>query len=298
MQQPGTERITTELDAQAQLGEGSIWHPRENKLYWVNIEGKSLHIYDPSTKKDQSFLFEHMIGTVVPVESGGALVALQNGIHFFNAQTGELRFIDNPIPDTNIRFNDGKCDPAGRFWVGTMDLGFKEGVASLYKMDTGKTIHKMLDGVTISNGIVWTADKKTMYYVDSHLGRIDAFDYENTDGCICNRRTVLSIPQEMGSPDGMTIDSEGMLWVALWGGNSVGRFDPLTGALLQKIAVPAPQVSSCAFGGKNLDVLYITTARGGMLDEALAAYPLSGGLFSVKPGVKGVEAEFYKGKFG
>lgn len=289
------KKATLEIDAKAQLGEGALWHPTENKLYWVNIEGKTLHIYDPVTRENKSFWVGERVGTVVPVEKGGVLVALQNGIHFLNTQTGALCFIANPLTDINIRFNDGKCDPSGRFWVGSMHLAFTEGAASLYRMDTDQTVHKILDGVTVSNGIAWTKDRKTMYYVDSHLRRIDAFDYNDADGSVTNRRTVVTVPAGGGSPDGIALDAEGNIWAALWGANAVGRFNPLTGELLQKIEVPAPNVSSCAFGGKDLDTLYITTARGELKEAQLTAYPLSGGLFSVKPGVKGVPAEFYRG---
>ena len=295
MHYPHSEKAILEIDARAQLGEGALWHPTENKLYWVNIEGRMLHIYNPVTKENQSLLVKERVGTVVPVESGGVLVALQNGIHFINTQTGALQFIANPLTGTNIRFNDGKCDPSGRFWVGSMHLQFTEGVASLYRMNRDKTVHKMLDGVTVSNGIAWTKDKKTMYYVDSYLRRIDAFDYDDADGAITNRRIVVTIPEGGGSPDGIALDEEGNIWAALWGANAVGRFDPRTGKLLQKIEVPAPNVSSCAFGGKNLDTLYITTARGELSKAQLEAYPLSGGLFSAKPGVKGVPAEFFRG---
>lgn len=295
MHYPHSEKAILEIDAGAQLGEGALWHPTENKLYWVNIEDSMLYIYDPVTKENQSLSVKERVGTVVPVESGGALVALQNGIHFINTQTGALQFIANPLTSTNIRFNDGKCDPSGRFWVGSMHLQFTEGVASLYRVNRDKTVHKMLDGVTVSNGIAWTKDRKTMYYVDSHLRRIDAFDYDDTDGAITNRRVVVTIPEGGGSPDGIALDEEGNIWAALWGANAVGRFDPRTGKLLQKIEVPAPNVSSCAFGGKNLDILYITTARGELSEAQLEAYPLSGGLFSAKPGVKGVPAEFFRG---
>jgi sugar lactone lactonase YvrE len=290
-----SKKVTLEIDAKAQLGEGALWHPTENKLYWVNIEGRTLHIYDPVTRENQSFWVKERVGTVVPVKNGGALVALQNGIHFIDTRTGRLQFIVNPLTNDNIRFNDGKCDPSGWFWVGSMHLRFAEGAASLYRMDKDRTIHKMLDGVTVSNGIAWTKNKKTMYYVDSHLRRIDAFDYNDADGTLTNRRAVVTIPEGGGSPDGISLDAEGKIWAALWGANAVGRFDPQTGELLQKIEVPAPNVSSCAFGGKNLDTLYITTARGELSEAQLAAYPLSGGLFSVKPGVSGVPAEFYGG---
>lgn len=285
------------LDAKATLGEGSIWQPKENKLYWIDIEGKTLHIYDPVTNKDKQFPLGSRVGTVVPVKGGGALVALQSGIKKIDTKTGKLTFIDNPLPDTvNLRFNDGKCDPSGRFWVGTMALDSRRKGAVLYRMDSDKTIHMMLDSVTISNGIVWTADKKTMYYNDTPTGTIQAFDYNDKTGAISNRRVVIRIPKGGGGPDGMTIDADGNLWVALWGSGTVGKFDPHTGQLLQKVIVPAPNVSSCAFGGKNLETLYITTARTWLSPGKLKEFPLSGGLFSVKPGVRGVPAEFYKEK--
>lgn len=284
------------LDAKAMLGEGSIWHPKENKLYWIDIEGKALHIYDPATKQDKSFDVGSRIGTVVPVKNGGALVALQNGIHFMDTKTGKLTFINNPLPDPNIRFNDGKCDPSGRFWVGSMAMDSRRKGAVLYRMDKDKTIHTMLDSVIISNGIVWTADKKTMYYNDTPTGTVQGFDYDDKTGEITNRRVVVKIPRGGGGPDGMTIDADGNLWVALWGSGTVGKFDPKTGELLQKVIVPAQNVTSCAFGGKDLKTLYITTARVGVNEDKLKEFPFSGGLFSVKPGVRGVSAEFYKGK--
>ena len=284
------------LDEKTILGEGSIWHPTENKLYWIDIEGKILHIYDPVLKVDKQLKVGSRVGTVVPVQSGGALLALQNGIQKIDTKTGKLTFLTNPLIDSNIRFNDGKCDPSGRFWVGTMALDSRKKGGVLYRFDKDKTVHLMLDSVSISNGIVWTADKKTMYYNDTPTGTIQAFDYDDTNGNITNRRVAVKIPNGIGAPDGMTIDVEGNLWVALWGGGIVGKFNPLTGELLQKIKVPAPNVSSCAFGGKNLDILFITTARQWMNEEQLKKFPLSGGLFSVKPGVRGVRAEFYKGK--
>ena len=280
------------LDAKAILGEGSLWHPTEKKLYWINIEKGELHIYDPATKKDQHFNLGARVGTVVPVKSGGALVALQTGIHFIDTKTGKLTLLNNPLPD-NIRFNDGKCDPAGRFWVGSMGLNFKKGAASLYRFDTDKSIHTMVKDVTCSNGIVWSSDKKTMYYTDTPTGNVDAFDYDETTGNISNRRTVVKVPE--GYPDGMTIDSEDKLWVALYGGYGVAKFDPLTGKLLSKVNVPAPNVTSCAFGCDDLKTLYITTATENMKKEDLEKYPQAGGVFSIPVGVKGVPANFYTG---
>jgi sugar lactone lactonase YvrE len=281
------------LVAQATLGEGSLWHPIEKKLYWIDIEGKTLHIYDPKSSKDEIIPVGERIGTVVPIKGGGVLVALQNGIHKLDTKTGQLEFLNNPLPDANFRFNDGKCDPSGRFWVGSMAMDSRKQKAALYRFDGDKTIREMRDSVTISNGIVWTADKKTMYYNDTPTLSVQAFDYDDKTGSISNGRVAIKIPRGMGAPDGMSIDAEGKLWVALWGGYCVARFDPLTGELMQKISVPAPHVSSCAFGGENLETLYITTARAWVSEEKLKEFPLSGGLFAVKPGVRGVPALFY-----
>ena len=282
------------VDAKALLGEGSIWHPLENKLYWIDIEGKLLHIYDPVTKMDMHHNCGARIGTVVHVQSGGALVALQNGIHKIDTETGELTFMINPLNDPAIRFNDGKCDPSGRFWVGTYALDGRKEVAVLYRFDPDKSIHLMLKNITNSNGVVWSADKKMMYYIDTPTQAVQGFDYDDETGQISNGRVVVHIPKKEGAPDGMAIDNEGKLWIALWRGGAVGRFDPLTGKMLEKIKVPAPQVSSCAFGGKDLKTLYITTARKSLSEDELKDFPLSGGLFAVEPGVQGVPTHFFR----
>ncbi len=284
------------LDAKTTLGEGSIWHPDEKLLYWIDIEGKALHVYDPAAATDRVIPVGSRIGTVVPASKGEMVVALQSGITRIDPRTGKMTLLNAPLTDPKVRFNDGKCDPSGRFWVGTMALDTHKYGAVLYRYDTDGSIHTLLDSVTISNGIVWTKDKKTMYYNDTPTGTVQAFDYDDKTGAISRRRVAITIPPGSGSPDGMTIDNEDKLWVALWGGSMVARFDPITGQLLQKVLVPAPNVTSCAFGGKNLDILYITTARLGMRPDQLTRFPLSGGLFSVKPGVKGVKAEFYKGR--
>lgn len=280
------------LDAKAILGEGAIWHPAEKKLYWVDIEGMKFHVFDPETKKDHHFPVGSRIGTVVPVKGGGAIVALQKGIHTIDTNTGELTLVSQPLTDPDIRFNDGKCDPAGRFWVGTMHLAVKENTAVLYRLNKKGKAEQVLDQLTISNGIVWTADSKTMYLIDTPTGNVQAFDYHQERGEIKNGRVVIRIPSSEGHPDGMTIDEEGKLWIALYGGWGVVCCDPASGELLEKINVPVPNTTSCAFGGEKLDTLYITTARNGLADEELNKFPLSGGIFAAKPGAKGVKANF------
>jgi sugar lactone lactonase YvrE len=292
----GPTTISAELllRAQAALGEGCIWHHGEQRLYWVDIDGCSWHIYDPKTGIDQCSPVPSKVGTVVPVENGDVLVPLQNGIHQINLANGELSFLVNPITSANIRFNDGKCDPSGRFWVGTIAMDGTPGAAALYRLDWDGSLHEMLQKVTISNGIVWTSDRRTMYYNDTPTQCVQGFDYDNETGNISSRRIAIQIPETDGSPDGMTIDAEDKLWIAMWGAGSVNRYDPITGDLLLQIILPAPNVSSCAFGGTDLKTLFITTARAGLTEAELIEFPLSGDLFYVHVNVPGVPANFYK----
>ena len=284
------------LATQAVLGEGALWNPATQRLWWVDIEGRALHIFDPATGQDRLLTTGERVGTVVPTADGQALVALQSGIHKINLATGQLTLLFNPLTDPTLRFNDGKCDPAGRFWVGTYDLRERPGAGTFYRLDpdgSSGRLHIILRGITNSNGLAWSRDKTTFYYIDTPTLAVQAFDYDDATGAIANPRVIIRFPADAGWPDGMTIDAEGMLWVALWGGGLVQRFDPGTGALLQTVRVPAPQTSSCAFGGPGLRTLYITTARKGLSAAALAAFPHSGDVFAVVPGVAGVPAYFY-----
>ena len=288
-------QVKSILHAQAALGEGAIWNPETARLYWVDIEGRALHIFDPATGQDQHFPTGKRIGTVVPLHDGNVLVALQSGIHRLDTTTGALTRLADPITDENLRFNDGKCDPAGRFWVGTFDLRGRARAGTLYRFDPDGSTHVMLRHITNSNGIVWSPDRRIMYYIDTPTLTVQAFDYDNASGKIDNPRVVVRFPEGIGWPDGMTIDAEGKLWVALWGGGAVQRYDPATGALLQVVAVPAPSTSSCAFGGPDLMTLFITSARGGLTPQQLKTFPLSGNVFAAVPGVVGVPACFFGG---
>ena len=251
-------------------------------------------VYTPATGENRVINVGQYVGTVVKGHSGLLYLALHNGFASLDLATETVTMLTDPeagIP-TN-RFNDGKCDPAGRFWAGTMPISESGPVGALYVLESDGTTRKMLSEVSIANGIVWSLDAKTMYYIDTPTGRVDAFDYDLASGDISNRRTVITIPDGQGYPDGMTGDAEGMLWVAHWGGHCVTRWDPTTGELLDTIHVPAAQVTACAFGGPNLDELYITCARRGLDEAVLAEQPLAGGLFKAMPGVKGLPAFEY-----
>jgi len=287
-------KAVLEYKIKARLGEGAFWNHKTQELYWVDIEGQLLHIYNPQTKKNRSLPTPSKIGTVVPKNTNETIVALQDGIYTMNIKSGDIVLLsDIESGLTENRFNDGKCDPSGRLWVGSMALKMQSYRASLYMVDTSGNAQVKIDRVTVSNGIVWSSDQKTMYYIDTPTGMIRAFDFDNEIGAISNERIVVKVPNSMGSPDGMAIDSEDMLWVGMWNGNAVIRCNPKTGKIISKIEVPAHNVTACAFGGKNLDILYITTASIDMTKKEKAACPLAGSLFKADPGVKGVKSVFF-----
>lgn len=286
------------LDAKATLGEGPIWDTRENALWWIDINEHKLHRFDPSANENRTWDVGQRVGTVVPRASGGLMLALQSGFASFDPITESLRVVSDPeahLPEN--RFNDGKCDPAGRFWAGTLELVEENMQAgTLYCLYPDGHVEAKVPEVGISNGIVWTSDKTTMYYIDTPTRRVDAFDYDNETGAIANRRPAIALPDDfVGYPDGMTIDSEDNLWVALWGGWGIVRFDPRTGEELDRVDVPASQVTACAFGGPDLRDLFITTARRDLEGPALEKEPHAGGLFHAKVAATGVEANAYAG---
>ncbi|MDD4107397.1 MAG: SMP-30/gluconolactonase/LRE family protein [Prolixibacteraceae bacterium] len=289
-----TEEVMLVIDSKSELGEGAIWNYETGELIWVNITGKILNFYSPSLRNNKEMFTGQMIGTVVPAKSGSVLVALQNGIYMLDPATGSKKLIVDPeteMPDN--RFNDGKCDPAGRFWAGTMSLTGKKGAGALYRLDPDSSIHKMVDNVTTSNGIVWSAEGMKMYYIDTPTRKVMSYDYNNATGDISNPEVAVEVPEDMGAPDGMTIDAKGNLWIALWGGSAVGCWNPETGKLIRTISVPAKNVTSCAFGDDDLGTLYITTARQNTSEEELEKFPHAGGVFKIRPGVKGVKAFFF-----
>ena len=285
------------LDSRSELGEGAVWHAPSQVLYWVDIVGEMVHVYDPATGSNRTIDIGQSTGTVVPRTGGGVAVALHHGFYNLDLETGELTPIVDPEEGSPNRFNDGKCDPAGRFWAGTMpyDSGAPTDGGALWCLHADGASELMLSGVQCSNGIAWSLDSRTMYYIDTPTMHVRAYDYDVTTGAISGERVVVTVPESDGVPDGMTIDSEGMLWVAHWGGWQVVRWNPATGEKLDAIRVPSEKVTSCAFGGEDLGDLYITTARAGVSDDEAAEQPNAGGLFRARPGVTGIEAYEFTG---
>jgi sugar lactone lactonase YvrE len=262
------------------LGEGPLWHPLRRSIFWVDIEGCAFYemslVSGAVTKRTTDF----RISLMIPWQENRLLVALQGGIGAYDLVTQEWEWmipIDQELP--NNRCNDGACDARGRLWIGTMDLQFKPGAGSLYCVDESWTAHKKLGGLAISNGILWSLNGQFVYHIDSPTQTIKSYHFDAETGDLMFAKVLVEIPPALGTPDGMCMDEEGMLWVAHWGGFGVYRWDPASGKLLDKIELPAPQVSSCAFGGDSMNQLFITTARQEMGPDELDRYPESGCLF-------------------
>lgn len=272
----------------SQWGEGPIWW--RGMLYYVDIEGHRVHRYDPASGSEKSWDVGQRVGTVVPRESGGLVIAGDHGLFFLDEETGTLTAIADPEADKpDNRFNDGKCSPDGRFFAGTISLVKKTGDARLYRLDPDLSLHEAFGPVTNSNGIVWSADGRCVYYIDTPRKEVLAFDYDA--GRLRNMRSVVSTAYLDSSPDGMTIDTDGHLWVAFCHGACVICFDPETGKELRRIDLPCLETTACTFGGPDLTDLYVTTGVHKSVVE-----PDAGRLWVIRGlGVKGLPAHAFAG---
>jgi len=275
----------------SKCGEGPLWDRETESLYWIDIVTGDIHRYHVKNQNLATINVGQKIGAIAKCSSGHLVAALKTGLYFIDFNKKSHGLIVHPEADIpGNRFNDGKCDPSGRFWAGTMDDGNGiKNAGSLYTLEHDLTIRKKSGGLTLSNGLAWALDNKTFYLIDTPTRKIMAFDYDDRSGKISNQRDIISIPTGDGNPDGMTIDNEGMLWIAHWNGWKVSRWNPKSGLQLDEIRLPVSLVTSCAFGGDNLESLYITTAKVGLTHEELERQPLAGSLFVFKKsGYQGV----------
>lgn len=270
------------FDVKATLGEGPAWDEKTQTLYWVDILGKRIYAGGEVLAE-----LDDYIGCLAPTKNGHLIVGKRASFMDFDPATSQQTVLVTLPESATNRMNDGKCDPAGRLIAGTMDMNETDPTGSVYSYD-GKSTHVLFRDVTISNGMAWSADHKTFYYIDTPTCEVRAYDYDVKTGEIANRRKAFDVPKSLGWADGMTSDTEGNLWIAMWGGAQVTRWNPNTGQLLEQIPVPALQSSCPVFGGKNRNELYVTSARKGMSESDLNKYPLSGGLFKVETKYEGM----------
>ena len=271
-------------------GEGPVWY--NDQLFYVDIEGHKVGSLDPKTGAEAICEVAERVGVVIPRTQGEFIIGGDNGISFLDTKTGTKTAVADPEPDKkpDNRFNDAKCDPAGRLWAGTISTVKKTGDAALYCLDAELNISLKYPNVTNSNGLCWSQDNATFYYIDTPSKLIRAFDFDNSTGEISGERVAIDCTDLEGSPDGMTIDENDNLWVAFCRGSAVRCFDPGQAKQIDKLDLPVSGVTSCVFGGSDLSTLYITTGQFSNIEEELA-----GRVFATSPGVKGLPTVAFAG---
>jgi sugar lactone lactonase YvrE len=287
--------VTAVAEVGADLGEGPCWDQASNTLLFVDVTAGIVYRYRPNDGTVTRFAVGQEVGAAIPRASGGLVLALRDGIAVVDSDGDPPRIVA-PIEGDNAgnRMNDARCDPAGRLWAGTMAFDFEPGAAALYRVERDYTYAKVVDRVTISNGLGWSPDGTAMYYIDSAENAVDVFDYDVDEGCATGRRRLVSVPRAFGMPDGMTVDSEGHLWVAMFGGGRVVRYTP-AGEVATTVTLPVTQVTSVTFGGSDLADMFITTAACRLDADELRSQPLAGATFVCRPGATGRPATVFEG---
>ena len=283
------------------LGESPFWHPQENVLYWIDIPGKRLHRYDPSSVDHQCWDFETEPGSIAPLLGGGLLMAMRDGIFRFDVATSQRHLLAKaPYDGKDQRFNDGKADAQGRFWVGTIHEPRKP-LGAFYRFAQGR-IEQVFDGVTVSNGLAWSPDGRTMYWSDTGPHRVFAFDFDVAEGTLSDRREFASFPVKVpdqdlaiyrGRPDGAAVDVEGCYWSAMFEGGRVLRLSP-EGKVLRDIELPVRCITMPCFGDADMKTLYLTTARANRPALELARQPWAGCVLRMRVDVAGLPVNFAK----
>jgi sugar lactone lactonase YvrE len=286
------------------LGECPVWLPDEERLYWLDIERQHLSRFDPKRGVGELFLLPNQVGCFVPCRNGNFLIAAQTGIEEIRlAENGNIETLETKTHPESAkpenRYNDGKCSPEGRFWFGSLNRQRRTGFASLYVLD-GVGCRTMITGATNSNGLGWSPDGKTFYWVDTPTRRVEAFDYDSGAGELSNRRTSIMFPDAgtsegdaWGRPDGMTVDSDGMIWIAHWLGQRITRWNPKNGSLLETVTVPAKRVTSLTFGGSELKTLFVTAASRQPVSEENNQDAETGNVFFYETKTSGIPVNYY-----
>lgn len=275
-----------------EVAEGPMWDARSESLVWVDINAGLIHRHSSHLGQLDAIDVGQHVGFVVPCGASGYVAGLRDGFAFVGDEGTARVVVDVQRAKTHLRMNDGKTDPAGRIWAGTMGIDDPQPEGSLYCLDTAGEMRVAVTGLTIPNGIDWSPDQRSMYFTDTTWGRIDKFDYDVEAGTISDQRVFVDVPRDLGLPDGLAVDDEGCVWVALWYGGAVHRYTP-EGRLDTVVRIPALQATSCAFGGAAGDELYITSANQRLTPQEAIDHPRSGRVFVCRPGAAGPPARAY-----
>jgi sugar lactone lactonase YvrE len=291
-----TTKVECVVRAGNGLGEAPQWCAKTRKVWWIDIYAPALHSYDPDSNAHAAMpLPGRIVGSFAMRRSGGMVLARNDGFFSFDPATGASVLLACPEPDKlEHRLNDGKCDRRGRYWVGSMHATIRQPVGALYRIDPDYSVHRMFDGFVLPNSVAISPDDLTFYFADTLNFTIWAFDFDINAGMLSNRRVFADTRSHPGRPDGSTVDCEGFLWNAEMAGGRIVRYAP-NGRIDRTYALPVSRVTSCAFGGPNLDKLFITSASHGLSDQQRADEPLAGSLFALDPGVRGVPEPDYAG---
>lgn len=283
------------VDCKNVLGEGPLWCPREQVLWWIDISSPSLWRLDPRAAAVSHWPLPRPPGSLALRKDGGFLIAFRSGFATLAEPGGAIRWLEPPgLSLGDERFNDGKADRAGRFWTGTLDRKLASAIGQLYRVEPGVRVTAMDRGFTIANGIGWSPDDRAMYFTDTPSQRIYRYDFDAASGEIANRRVFAAVGPGHGGPDGMTVDAEGCVWSAQFDRWCVNRYAP-DGALERSVRLPVQRPTSCMFGGPDLATLYVTSARMDLAGEALAAQPCAGGVLALDVGVRGLPEPRFNG---
>ncbi len=290
-----SDSLEVALGLKNDLGEGPIWDDATNTLVFVDCNCGRIYRLDPAEKRISSIDVGSTIGVAIPRRSGGFVASSVDGLLSVDENTGDVALlvpIERDLPDN--RMNDGKCDSRGRLWSGTFSIRFEPGAGTLYRIDADLSVTPAVAGVRVSNGIAWSPDERLVYFIDTLSRGIDVFDYDIEAGLMSNRRRFVEIDRDIGLPDGLTVDEEGCVWVALFNGSQVRRYSP-EGNWIGVVSLPVARVTSCNFGGPDLQDLYITTADFSLHDDGNPHEPEAGFLFRCRPGVRGMLSHRFAG---
>jgi L-arabinonolactonase len=287
--------VTCVLDSRSFLGEGPLWDPREQVLWWVDIKNRLIHRTDPARGASARWDAPEDLGCLAVRAQGGLVVTMTSGFYFFDPSSGHFEPIIDPEADQpENRFNDGKTDRQGRFWAGTMHDPHLRASGALYRLDSNLSCHRMVDGIHVSNALAWSPDSRVMYYADSLAYTVWAWDFDASTGEIANRRRFIDTRSSGGLPDGATVDAEGCYWLTLPRTGNIIRYDP-EGRPMRTISLPTDLPTCVMFGGPDLEILYCTSATLGRSDAELAGQVGAGGLFAIEAGVKGLPEAHFRG---
>jgi len=290
----GSPNFESIVPLSSDLGESPIWDAEQQALYWVDVRGNTLNRYDPASGTNRVQPIAESAHAIALTRGQRLLAVLDETVAYLDPESGALEPLVRLVKGGDDNLNDGQCDRAGRLWVGAKARDWVQPIGGLWRVDPDGSKHQQDEGMRLSNGMGWSPDNRTMYFIDSAPRMIYAYDFDFAQGTVSNRRVLVTVAEEHGLPDGMTVDAEGFLWVAQWNGGRVVRYDP-DGTIERMLPTPVKRVTSVAFGGPDLGTLYVTSGTMRMSPEELAREPRAGNVFRIRTEFQGLPESRFGG---